>query len=313
MRIIALLLAALLLAGCMEGGRGESKQDPDLSSGSAASRSEGPSSAGESAIVPDSVSEAEPPAEEEEYRYIDEVVQVVADRIVTPGMGEYEKAKAAFDYMIEHTALTDPVGLELWRIRGSYHEPPAFVENRSLSAMLYGIGMCEDYAAAFTVLLRTMGLEAVYVPGLTYSAAGTGLVDHSWTIAKIDGVWYHLDCQLEDNVTRHDTIRYRYFMRGDETMYASHRWGRNLIDARLLTAPQNDEIARDFIAPACPRDYETPAPYAFTSAPMPDTVAIQAEIDAELEAYERANEPLEPLDSNIIPPVFGYEGYGIDG
>jgi transglutaminase-like putative cysteine protease len=70
--------------------------------------------------------------------------------------------------MIANTSLADPVGLELWRVRGEAAEPqPPYVENRALSALLYGVGMCEDYAAAFTMLLRAMGLEAHYVPGLT--------------------------------------------------------------------------------------------------------------------------------------------------
>lgn len=73
--------------------------------------------------------------------------------------------------------------------------------------------MCEDYAAALTLLLREMGLEAAYVPGLTYSAEGN-LVDHAWTLVKVDGVWYHLDSQLEDAISRRGSVGYRYFLRG---------------------------------------------------------------------------------------------------
>lgn len=264
------------------------------------------SESSEAEPAPNETSEPQKP----EQNYIDIVVQETVAKIIEPGMSEYEKAKAAFDYMIANTSLTDPVGLDLWRVRGGHDGLPSFVENRSLSVLLYGIGMCEDYAAAFTMLLRGMGLEAEYVPGLTYSALGTGLVDHSWTIAKIDGVWYHLDPQLEDNISRHDTIRYKYFMRSDATMAGSHRWGQNLIDSRLLTAEQNTEIAENFLFEACPQDYPTPAPSTFTPAQEPDTAVLKAEIEAEMIAYEEENGPLEPLELDIIPPVFGPMGFG---
>lgn len=268
----------------------------------------------ESAQEPEAVEAApEPQPEREEPQagpsYIEQVAKEIANGIVEPGMSEYEKAKAAFDYMIINTYLVDPVGLDLWRIRGDGREAPSFVENRSLSVLLYGAGMCEDYAAAFTMLLRSMGIEAEYVPGLTYSTEGA-LVDHAWTVAKIDGVWYHLDCQLEDNISRHGAIRYRYFMKSDATLAASHRWGQNLIDSRLLTAQQNEEIAKGYIPPACPQDYPAPARLAFTPAPMPDMAAINAQIDAELLEYEELHGPLEPLELAIIPPVFALEGYG---
>jgi transglutaminase-like putative cysteine protease len=180
------------------------------------------------------------------------------------------------------------------------------VENRAVSVLAFNVGMCEDYAAAFTLLLRGMGLEAEYVPGLTYAADGTGFVDHSWAVCKIDGVWYHLDCQLEQNITRRGRINYRYFMRGDATLAGSHRWGQNLIDSRLLTDAQNKEIAESFIAPACPQDYPTPPPHEFTPPPKPDLPALKAKVEAEIKA---ANLP--PLELNITPPVFGAAGYPI--
>lgn len=242
-------------------------------------------------------------------KVIDAAVQENIARFYTEGMSEYEMARAAFDYIIANTTLIDPVGLDLWRYRGDDPTVPGFVENRSLSVLLFHIGMCEDYAAALTMLLRGMGLEAEYVPGLTYTAAGTGFVDHAWVVAKIDGVWYHLDCQLEDNISRRDTIRYKYFMRGDATMAASHRWGQNLIDTQLLTQEQNDRLAEDFIAPACPQDWPTPEPYTFTPGPVPDRDTLEAEIAAEREEYEEQNGALEPLELNIIPPVFGEEGF----
>ena len=300
-RALAAALAALLLCSCSNRAGDEATAPPANGAQDAVSAAEQDTPAPGA----EGLTAGESP-------YIEQVAQAVIVQITVPGMNEYELAKAAFDYIIESTSLIEPVGLDLWRIRGNYAQPPSFVQNRSLSVLLYGVGMCEDYAAALTMLLRGMGMEAEYVPGLTYSATeGVGLVDHAWTIAKINGEWYHLDCQLEDNISRRDTTRYKYFMRSDATMRASHLWGQYLIDARLLTPEQNQEIARDFIPPACPQDWSTPAPRTFVSAPMPDLGTVQAEIDAEFRAYENAHGALPPAELNTTPPVFGERGYGV--
>jgi hypothetical protein len=241
--------------------------------------------------------------------YIETLAQETIAKFIRPGMSEYEKTKAAFDYIIETSTLDDPIGLDLWRIRGKDGTPPTFEQNRSISVFLFEVGMCEDYAAALTLLLRGMDMEARYVPGLTYAADGSGLVNHAWTVAKIDGVWYHLDSQLEQNVTRRDTIRYRYFLKSDGSMLNSHRWGQNLIDTRLLTTEQNEEIARDFLFEDCPQDWPLPPPHSFIPAPAPDIEALKSEIRAELLEYERIHGPLSELELNIIPPVFALEGY----
>lgn len=240
--------------------------------------------------------------------YINKVLLETVERITTPDMTEYEKAKAAFDYLIELTYFEKPIALDIWRIRGG-GEKPSYVENKCLSVLLYGLGECEDYAAALAMLLRTMGMKAEYVPGLTYSAEGP-LVDHAWTVAEIDGVWYHLDSQLQDNVSRNRSISYRYFMKGDETMAASHYWGQNLIDAKFLTEEQNQEIRNHFLYPPCPRDYPTPQRRNYTPLPQTDAGKVLNQVAAEKAEYERLNGPLPPLELDTTPPVFGWEGYG---
>lgn len=241
--------------------------------------------------------------------YLSKLIADTIAKFATPEMTEYEKAKAAFDYMIANTVLDEPIGLDLWRIHEGGETPLSFVENRSVSVLQSGVGMCEDYAAAFTMLLRELGLEAEYVPGLTYSLEGH-LVDHAWVVAKVDGIWYHLDCQLEDNISRHGAIRYRYFMKSDATMAGSHRWGQNLIDSRLLTSQQNEEIAARFLMPTCPQDHPSPARQSFNESPAPDVATLTAEAAEQIAAYEREHGTLPPLTLDIIPPVFGLEGYG---
>lgn len=248
-------------------------------------------------------------ADTQTHPYLRELAASIAGELVSPEMSEYEKAKAAFDYMITHVSMGEPIGSELWRVHGGGDTPVSFVEQRALSPLRFGVGMCEDYAAALTLLLREMGLEARYVPGLTYSAEGH-LVDHAWTMVRIDGVWYHLDSQLEDNISRRGSVRYKYFLRGDATLAGSHRWGQNLIDSRLLTEEQNREIEGNFLFPAAPGDYPTPERLSIEETPAPDLEALQKEAEAEIAAWEAENGPLPEMNLNTVPPVFGLEGYG---
>lgn len=98
-----------------------------------------------------------------ELTYIQQLAQDIADELVTPEMSEYEKVKTLFDYMLDTTAIGEPIGIEIWRVRGNYTEPPSYLEQRALSVLLYHVGMCEDYAAALTLLYRAAGLQAEYV------------------------------------------------------------------------------------------------------------------------------------------------------
>lgn len=244
------------------------------------------------------------------HPYLEELVSRAADSLLVPQMSEYERAKAGFDYIIENTFVDEPIGLSLWRVHGGGEAAVPFIEQRALSPLRFGVGMCEDYAAALTLLLRGMGLKAEYVPGLTYSLEGH-FVDHAWTMVCIDDVWYHLDCQLEDAVSvRRGAVRYRYFLKSDDTLSASHLWGQRLIDSGLLTKAQNDEIKESFLAHTCPQDYATPQTHTLKNVTEPDISALQNEAQMEIDAYEAVNGELPPLSLNDIPPVFGLEGFG---
>ena len=320
--LVFICVAALWLSGCE---RGTSQSPSGEGSPVTNSQSVGVSSQPEKTLDPPANSSqleggvAYPPQEgsgassqedtKQLHPYLEELVDGIVTQIYTPGMSEYERTKAAFDYMVEHTILDEPIGLDLWRVHGGGDQPIPYLQQRALSPLRFGVGMCEDYAAALTLLLRGMGLEAQYVPGLTYSVEGN-LVDHAWTVVRIDGVWYHLDSQLEDNISRHGSIRYRYFLKGDATMSGSHRWGQNLINTGLLTPEQNREIAEDYPTPACPQDYPSPDRYMLEDGAAPNLEALRLEAEGEVAAWEGEHGPLEPMQLNTVPPVFGLEGFG---
>lgn len=325
---LSALLLALLLSGCGLAGQpeylkpaGQREDEAVLTEASSEAPSAAPHPSGPPAS-PSSRPQPEQPAGEAKgegeqeagewveglHPYLHTLVQQALDTFYRPGMSEYERAKAAFDYMIDHTVFDEPVGPELWRIHGGGDAPIPYLQQKALSPLRFRIGMCEDYAAALALLLRGMGLEAEYVPGLTYSAEGH-LVDHAWTAVRIEGTWYHLDSQLEDNISRHGEVHYRYFLLGDATLVSSHRWGQNLIDSGLLTQQQNEEIRAHYLLPACPRDYPQPQRRKIESR-APDKAAAHRQAQAELADYIAQNGPLPPMELDTLPPVFGREGYG---
>ncbi len=240
--------------------------------------------------------------------YIRSLAARMAEELQRPGMSDAEKIQAAYEEIIACTAFAPPVGWEIWRVRGG-GEPPSYLENRALSPLAFGIGSCEDYAAALCLVLEEMGFSARYVPGLTISVQGP-FVDHAWCAVELDGVWYHLDPQLEDNVMRENRLTYRYFLKSDQTMLADHRWGSNLLQYAALTPRQTEEVEKYYLLPDCPQDWPAPASKILQQADPPARAALEAEISREMTRYQDLHGPLPEAELNVCPPVFGWEGYG---
>lgn len=235
--------------------------------------------------------------------YIRQVVNEHVSKIEKPDMTEYEKVKAAFDHILEIGFYEDAPALDVWRWRTTADEAPTREEMRGLNMLLFGADTCEGYAAALNMLLGEMGVETRYMTGLTYLSQG-GLGYHSWSQVKLDGVWYHIDPDLEDAISKNGTVIYRYFLKSDDSMRKSHYWGQRLIDMDRLADEQEAEIAANYLGEDCPRDYPTPPKEYIPVTKAPDVYAIRTNLRAELSAYEELYGELEYMDLGIEPPVF---------
>lgn len=286
------LLAAAMLTGCADGTESSASPPQAASSSSSGQASQAQPQYRDPA--------QELPATED---YIRQVVQQHVAQMEEPGMTEYEKVKAAADYLMGYAYYQRPVALDVWRWRTAADTTPSYEQMRGLHMLLFGVETCEGYTAALNMLLEEMGVETRYMTGMTYLARG-GLGYHSWSQVKIDGVWYHLDCDLEDNIAEDGRVRYRYFLKGDDTMSASHFWGERLIALNRLEPGQVEEVRAHYMGEDCPQDYPTPAPQQIAVTPEPDLEALQARLSAELEEYEAVYGPLEYEELNIYPPVF---------
>lgn len=104
---------------------------------------------------------------------------------------------------------------ELTYEEGLQESAPFEIVNRAYHAMEFKRGVCYDYAAAFALLLRYIGIDA-------FVHTGTFLLEdsrrtpchHGWTEAVIDGKTYIFDPQREYRLAGNGSgmIYYEYFM-----------------------------------------------------------------------------------------------------
>ncbi|MDL2294503.1 transglutaminase-like domain-containing protein [Ruminococcaceae bacterium OttesenSCG-928-D13] len=194
----------------------------------------------------------------------------IAEMALPENAASFERVKAAFRYVIEHTHYVpfDEADLtDSWRWADSCGQPPTIWQVMAFSPLQYGIGSCENYACALMVLLERMGFDTRYVTGTTYSVQGAQ-VDHAWAMVAVEGGWYHIDPQLEDNVHRDGTLFYRYFLKSDAEFAASHRWGTLLDnpDPASLELPACEKSAPAVAAEPIEKTRAPELPRALTAA-----------------------------------------------
>lgn len=238
--------------------------------------------------------------------YVKSVIKEHVSKIEKPDMSDYEKVKAAADYVMSIGSYTVSPALDVWRFRSADDSIPTYMEMRALNMLLFGAETCEGYAAALNLLLNEMGVETRYITGLVYVTRDgvRGLGYHSWSQVKIDDVWYHLDCDVEDVVSRTGWVNYRYFLKSDAVMRNTHYWGQRLIDLGQLAEEQVEEIREKYMGEVCPRNYPTPAANYIEVNEDPDIREIRRELSRELADYEDKYGKLEYIKLDIIPPVF---------
>lgn len=295
-RLLACSAAALFFAACAADAA-----PPAASAAGGAQSAARPAAPASSPTAPAASSSA---AEKPPCFFNSLADKAVAALRLTGREEEMEKIRAAYLYVIAGThylAFDEPELTETWRYLDTCGERPAIWQVMAVSPLYYGAGSCENYAAALMVILERMGFEVLYVPGLTYSVEGA-LVDHAWMMVKAGGEWYHLDPQLEDNVTRQGMVQYRYFMKGDEDYAVHHLWG-----ARL----QHPD-AHSLALPACPASAPAPGPEQVVKSPPTELDALLEQAAAVREAAAGYRCDLQPLTA--LPPFPSQAaGEAIDG
>lgn len=146
------------------------------------------------------------------YREIDEMME----EILAPygDADTFTRVKAAYDWVVCNITYSWAPYSQNWapaydcfvpQYELSYIDPgrqevvPYEIVNRSYHAMKYGEGVCYDYAAAFALLVRYIGIDA-YVHTGNFQIEplfGTTNGHHGWTELLIDGKYYIFDPQRD--------------------------------------------------------------------------------------------------------------------
>lgn len=245
----------------------------------------------------------------DDRNYIQILRDEILSNLVKDDQSDYEKTKTIYKYVAESSNWEDPIATDIWIIRGGLNQSEtSYLERKSISILQFGYGYCDDYAAAVSVLLTGAGIENRYIPGLAYDGTGR-LVDHAWNLVKIDNQWYHLDATFEDSYSKQGVINYRYFLKGNNDMSATHIWGDNLLNNHYLTDLQNDIIRKFYDVEVSNVSYTQPSSEEFIEKSRRNKEAIIHETETERDIFIEEHGRIAPYLYDATAPVFGDMGF----
>lgn len=124
-------------------------------------------------------------------------------------MTDSEKAKVLYGYLIKNITYTDDT-----KANNVYNAYGSLVEGKAV---------CQGYTAAYNLLLKMEGIEAVGCSGKATNDKGTE--NHIWTKAKLEGKWYYIDVTWGDGYEDYDaSIDYTYFKIPEVELRKTHSW-----------------------------------------------------------------------------------------
>lgn len=146
---------------------------------------------------------------------LDNKITEIFDSILADNMTNFQKVRTCYDYLVNNfeyglVSIYIPFFYDDYEYKydndsemlAVYDAYPALMENR---------GVCDNYSAAFVIMMRRLGFDACMVGGQVEMQGG-GYTGHVWTKVKINGSWYIFDPQVESNNTASDgTINYYFF------------------------------------------------------------------------------------------------------
>ena len=157
-------------------------------------------------------------------------IEKVRDYILAnlEGKSDYEKIKMVHDYLIDSIEYDSSVAKEnIYDIYG---------------ALVLRTCVCEGYAKAFEYLMNEVGIDNVIVIGSGTNSNGQ-TESHAWNYVRLDNKWYAVDVTWDDpiligNGKLPEKSKYKYFLRGSNTMNQNHTASGKFTDAgQVFTYP----------------------------------------------------------------------------
>lgn len=140
---------------------------------------------------------------------LDDLVGSIISRITNSSMTTGQKVRACYDYLSQNCVYG--YGYIPTPLPGNYnYSSDYFIVTMAYPILVNNVGTCENYAAAFTVMMRRLGLDADVVYGQVGLSSG-GKGGHYWTNITVNNKHYVFDTQVE-----HNTLGYN--------RYVNHYW-----------------------------------------------------------------------------------------
>lgn len=124
---------------------------------------------------------------------INEFLSFYQEKII-PFDTEYDKVKAAYDYIIENASYAYEADGKTPSSAANHHNMIGIVTEKK--------GVCESYAELFTFLLKSVNIGAITVSGQGYTTSNPTGENHAWNYVKIDDKYYGFDLTWGDTAGR---------------------------------------------------------------------------------------------------------------
>lgn len=150
-----------------------------------------------------------------QFGVLNDLITNFMDQNFTSDMDTYTKVKTTYDYFINNMHYETASQLEM----SLFSEEEAAViwqhypERYAVSILLDHKGVCNHYSSAYAAILQAIGLDVEVVSGKTKSSAG-GYSSHVWVTARIDGVDYLFDPQVEQRIAQRNGNVIQYYRFG---------------------------------------------------------------------------------------------------
>ncbi|MBR5427652.1 MAG: hypothetical protein IK118_04835 [Clostridia bacterium] len=138
---------------------------------------------------------------------VDRMVAEVLAEQTTPRMTTAEKVLALYDYCIANYTYAKPDYYHSWLYYDAYKSrTDAWTVCCAAYILKYHVGVCDHYSAAYTLMLRAIGLEAYHVRGTVIGD------DHMWTVVRLNGALYTFDPEVDyKNQTKRGSHVYLFY------------------------------------------------------------------------------------------------------
>jgi len=130
---------------------------------------------------------------------IDEMVNTIISENVNDSMTNAQKVQACFDYIVRNCTY-EYSGYKAITADNYISDEDQEIVEFAYSLLKEHKGTCENFAAAFTIIMRRLGFNANMAYGNISMVTG-GFDGHYWTDVEIDGKHYIFDTDVEVEIT----------------------------------------------------------------------------------------------------------------